>query len=197
VKQGLKILSKVRAAHGFGIITEAIDSEIARPRRGICRRHSDRRAQHAEFFFAQARRPRPKSPSSSSAVCPPRSTNFSMAAEYIMSEGNYNVIDFASAASALFRFFTQHARPRRGPRRQEAQPPAHLVDPSHGTGKRHKVLPLSRAAVAVGADGLLNRSPSRTGQSPFRRMQSILPEEFAVLADEMRQIAAVLHRTIN
>jgi 3-deoxy-7-phosphoheptulonate synthase len=72
-----------------------------------------------------------------------------------------------------------------------------LVDPSHGTGRRHKVLPLSRAAVAVGADGLLVEVHHQPDKALSDGMQSILPEEFAVLADEVRQIAAVLHRDVN
>src|SRR5437660_1878736 len=72
-----------------------------------------------------------------------------------------------------------------------------FVDPSHGTGKRHKVLPLSRAAVAVGADGLLIEVHHQPDRALSDGMQSILPEEFAELADEMRQIAAILNRRVN
>jgi 3-deoxy-7-phosphoheptulonate synthase len=72
-----------------------------------------------------------------------------------------------------------------------------LVDPSHGTGKRHKVLPLSRAAVAVGADGLLIEVHHAPDQALSDGMQSILPTELAELVAEARQIAAVLHREVN
>ncbi len=72
-----------------------------------------------------------------------------------------------------------------------------LVDPSHGTGKRHKVLPLSRAAVAVGADGLLVEVHHEPENALSDGVQSILPEEFAALAEEVRQIANVLKRTVN
>jgi len=72
-----------------------------------------------------------------------------------------------------------------------------LVDPSHGTGRRQKVLPLSRAAVAVGADGLLVEVHHEPDRALSDGMQSILPDEFAELTREVRQIANVLNREIN
>jgi 3-deoxy-7-phosphoheptulonate synthase len=71
------------------------------------------------------------------------------------------------------------------------------VDPSHGTGRRNKVLPLSRAAVAVGADGLLVEVHNDPDHALSDGPQSILPEEFDLLVREARDIAAVLGRTIN
>jgi 3-deoxy-7-phosphoheptulonate synthase len=71
-----------------------------------------------------------------------------------------------------------------------------LVDPSHGTGKRNKVLPLSRAAVAVGADGLIVEVHHQPEKALSDGMQSIFPEQFVQLVDECSQIAAVLHRTV-
>jgi len=72
-----------------------------------------------------------------------------------------------------------------------------MVDPSHGTGKRSKVLPLSRAAVAVGADGLLVEVHHEPDKAWSDGVQSIVPEEFAELMSEVRQIANVLHRVVN
>ncbi len=72
-----------------------------------------------------------------------------------------------------------------------------LVDPSHGTGKRHKVLPLSRAAVAVGADGLGGEAHHQPEKALSDGIQSILPSEYAELMEEIRQIAAVVHRIVN
>src|SRR5437660_6912415 len=72
-----------------------------------------------------------------------------------------------------------------------------LVDPSHATGRRHKVLPLSRAAVAVGADGLLVEVHHEPDKALSDGMQSILPDELRQLAEEVRQIAEVLHRRVN
>jgi 3-deoxy-7-phosphoheptulonate synthase len=72
-----------------------------------------------------------------------------------------------------------------------------VVDPSHGTGRRNKVLPLSRAAVAVGADGILVEVHNDPERALSDGMQSIVPEEFAQLMAEVRQIAGVLNRSLN
>ncbi len=72
-----------------------------------------------------------------------------------------------------------------------------VVDPSHGTGRRNKVLPLSRAAVAVGADGILVEVHNDPERALSDGMQSIVPEEFAQLMVEVRQIAGVLNRSLN
>ena len=80
---------------------------------------------------------------------------FLMAAEYIMSEGNYQVI----LCERGVRTFADHTRNTLDlsvvPAVQRLSHLPIIVDPSHGTGKRNKVTPLSRAAVAVGADGLI------------------------------------------
>ena len=71
-----------------------------------------------------------------------------------------------------------------------------LVDPSHGTGKRDKVTPLSRAAVAVGADGLLIEVHCDPDRALSDGMQSLYPDQFDELMEEIRQIAAILHRSV-
>jgi 3-deoxy-7-phosphoheptulonate synthase len=122
---------------------------------------------------------------------------FLMAAEYIMSEGNYNVI----LCERGVRTFSDHTRNTLDlsmiPAVQRRSHLPIVVDPSHGTGRRAKVLPLSRAAVAVGADGLLVEVHHDPDRALSDGMQSIIPEEFTALMEECRQIAAVLHRTLN
>ena len=71
-----------------------------------------------------------------------------------------------------------------------------LVDPSHGTGKRNKVTPMSRAAVAVGADGLLVEVHHQPDKALSDGTQSLFPEQFDELMVQVRQIAAVVGRTI-
>jgi len=120
-----------------------------------------------------------------------------MAAEYILCEGNYNVI----LCERGVRTFADHSRNTLDltvvPAVKRRSHLPIVVDPSHGTGRRHKVLPLSRAAVAVGADGLLVEVHHEPDRALSDGMQSILPDEFRQLTVEVRQIAAVLHRRVN
>src|SRR5437762_13800033 len=69
-----------------------------------------------------------------------------------------------------------------------------LVDPSHGTGKRTKVLPLSRAAVAVGSDGLLIEVHSHPEQALSDGPQALLPDMFEELMRQVPQLAPVVGR---
>ena len=117
-----------------------------------------------------------------------------MAAEYILSEGNHSVAS-ASAACA-------HLPTTRAIRSTSAWFPralSHLpifVDPSHGTGKRNKVTPLSRAAVAVGADGLMVEVHTKPDEAMSDGPQSLFPDQFDELMMQVRQIAAVVGRTV-
>jgi 3-deoxy-7-phosphoheptulonate synthase len=193
---GLKILSKVRAKHGFGIITEAIDNESL----DLVEEYADViqiGARNMQNFSLLKRAGRAKKPILLKRGMSATLDEFLMAAEYILSEGNYNVM----LCERGVRTFADHSRNTLDltivPAVKKRSHLPILVDPSHGTGRRHKVLPLSRAAVAVGADGLLVEVHHEPDKALSDGMQSILPEEFATLADEVRLIAAVLHRDVN
>jgi len=71
-----------------------------------------------------------------------------------------------------------------------------LVDPSHGTGRRDMVAPMSRGAAAVGADGLIVEVHHDPDTARSDGPQSITPAAFADLVAELRQIAPVLGRTL-
>jgi len=71
-----------------------------------------------------------------------------------------------------------------------------LVDPSHGTGKRDKVLPMARAAIAVGADGVLVEVHHQPEKALSDGPQSIYPDQFARMMDEIEQIAPIVHRDL-
>ncbi len=193
---GLKILSKVRAEYGFGIITEAIDNESL----DLVEEYADViqiGARNMQNFSLLKRAGRAKKPILLKRGMSATLDEFLMAAEYILSEGNYNVM----LCERGVRTFADHSRNTLDltivPAVKKRSHWPILVDPSHGTGRRHKVLPLSRAAVAVGADGLLVEVHHEPDKALSDGMQSILPEEFATLADEVRLIAAVLHRDVN
>jgi 3-deoxy-7-phosphoheptulonate synthase len=71
-----------------------------------------------------------------------------------------------------------------------------LVDPSHGTGRRDKVIPMARAAIAAGADGLLIEVHNNPEKALSDGAQSLYPEQFDTLMGELRIIAPVLGRTL-
>jgi len=193
---GLKILAKVREKFGLGIITEAIDNESL----DLVEEYADViqiGARNMQNFSLLKRAGRAKKPVLLKRGMSATLDEFLMAAEYVLSEGNYEVM----LCERGVRTFADHSRNTLDltivPAVKKRSHLPILVDPSHGTGKRHKVLPLSRAAIAVGADGLLVEVHHEPDKALSDGMQSILPEEFAELTEEVRQIAAVLHRTVN
>jgi 3-deoxy-7-phosphoheptulonate synthase len=195
-EDGLKILSKVRATYGFGIVTEAIDNESL----DLVEEYADViqiGARNMQNFSLLKRAGRAKKPVLLKRGMSATLDEFLMAAEYILSEGNYNVMLCERGVRTFSDFSRNTLDLAVVPAVKKRSHLPIFVDPSHGTGKRHKVLPLSRAAVAVGADGLLIEVHHEPDKALSDGMQSLLPEEFIALADEMRQIAAVLHRTIN
>jgi len=122
---------------------------------------------------------------------------FLMAAEYIMSEGNYEVI----LCERGVRTFADHTRNTLDlsivPAVQKLSHLPILVDPSHGTGKRDKVLPMARAAVAAGADGVLVEVHHQPEKALSDGPQSIYPEQFAQMVSEIEQIAPIVNRKLH
>jgi 3-deoxy-7-phosphoheptulonate synthase len=195
-EDGLKILAQVRKHYGLGIITEAIDNESL----DLVEEYADViqiGARNMQNFSLLKRAGRAKKPILLKRGMSATLDEFLMAAEYVLSEGNYNVM----LCERGVRTFADHSRNTLDltivPAVKKRSHLPILVDPSHGTGKRHKVLPLSRAAVAVGADGLLIEVHHAPDQALSDGMQSILPTELSELVSEVRQIAAVLHREVN
>jgi 3-deoxy-7-phosphoheptulonate synthase len=193
---GLKILAKVRETHGFGIITEAIDNESL----DLVEQYADViqiGARNMQNFSLLKRAGRAKKPVLLKRGMSATLDEFLMAAEYILSEGNYNVMLCERGVRTFSDFSRNTLDLAVVPAVQKRSHLPIMVDPSHGTGKRHKVLPLSLAAVAVGADGLLVEVHHEPEKALSDGVQSILPEEFAQLSLEVRQIAEVLHRHVN
>ncbi len=193
---GLKILARVRKRFGLGIVTEAVDHESL----DLVEEYADViqiGARNMQNFSLLKRAGRARKPVLLKRGMSATLDEFLMAAEYVLSEGNYNVI----LCERGVRTFADHSRNTLDlsviPAVKKRSHLPIIVDPSHGTGRRHKVLPLSRAAVAVGADGLLVEVHHDPEKALSDGMQSILPDEFVELVAQTRQIASVLGRTIN
>jgi 3-deoxy-7-phosphoheptulonate synthase len=193
---GLEILANVRKEFGLGVVTEAIDNESL----DLVENYADViqiGARNMQNFSLLKRAGHSRKPVLLKRGMSATLDEFLMAAEYVMSEGNYNVI-LCERGVRTFSDFTRNTLDLSIiPAVQRRSHLPIVVDPSHGTGKRHKVLPLSRAAVAVGADGLLVEVHHDPDHALSDGMQSILPNEFAQLISEAREIASVLHRTVN
>src|SRR6202158_4938803 len=193
---GLKILAQVRKQFGFGIITEAIDNESL----DLVEEYADViqiGARNMQNFSLLKRAGRAKKPILLKRGMSATLDEFLMAAEYVLSEGNYNVMLCERGVRTFSDFSRNTLDLTIVPAVKKRSHLPILVDPSHGTRKRHKVLPLSRAAVAVGCDGLLVEVHHQPEKALSDGMQSILPSEFAELQSEIRQIDALLHRHVN
>jgi 3-deoxy-7-phosphoheptulonate synthase len=193
---GLKILAQVREEFGLGIITEAIDNESL----DLVEKYADViqiGARNMQNFSLLKRAGRSQKPVLLKRGMSATLDEFLMAAEYLMSEGNYNVI----LCERGVRTFSDYTRNTLDlsiiPAVQRRSHLPIVVDPSHGTGRRNKVLPLSRAAIAAGANGILVEVHHDPDHALSDGPQSILPEELNQLIHEVRQIAGVLGRTIN
>ncbi|MGH9395468.1 MAG: 3-deoxy-7-phosphoheptulonate synthase [Terriglobia bacterium] len=119
-----------------------------------------------------------------------------LSAEYIMSGGNYNVV----LCERGIRTFENAARNTLD---VSAIPIIHklshlpiIADPSHATGRRDQVLPMARAAVAAGADGLILEVHNDPEKALSDGPQALYPEQFAELVSELKLIAPAVGRTL-
>ncbi len=155
-EEGLKILAEVRDTYGLKIVTEAMDEHGL----DVVERYADViqiGARNMQNFSLLKHAGRARLPVLLKRGLAATLDEWLLAAEYVMSEGNYNVI----LCERGIRTFAQHTRNTLdlaaipAVRRLSHLPV--IVDPSHGTGKNYMVTPLARAGVAVGADGLISR----------------------------------------
>ncbi len=119
-----------------------------------------------------------------------------MSAEYILSEGNYAVVLCERGVRTFSDFSRNTLDLAVVPAVKRISHLPILVDPSHGTGRREKVAPMSRAAAAVGADGLMVEVHGDPNSALSDGPQSVTPEMFEALVRELRQIAPVIGRRL-
>jgi 3-deoxy-7-phosphoheptulonate synthase len=124
-------------------------------------------------------------------------TDLLLSAEYILSEGNPNVI----LCERGVRSFDPSTRNLLD---LTAIPIVHklshlpiVADPSHGTGLRDKVTPMARAALAAGADGLLIEMHPNPDRALSDGAQSLYPEQFATLVEELEAVAVAIGRRVT
>jgi 3-deoxy-7-phosphoheptulonate synthase len=194
-EQGLEWLAQARTETGLAIVTEVMDTESV----DLVARHADvlqigaRNMQNFSLLrrVGQAGKPVLLKRGYAATVA-----ELLLAAEYVLAEGNEQVILCERGVRGFdgaTRFVLDLA----------AIPLVHrlshlpiVADPSHGTGVRGKVLPMARAAVAAGADGLLVEVHPTPERALSDGVQSISPEEFVELMRQCRAIAGVLGRRV-
>jgi 3-deoxy-7-phosphoheptulonate synthase len=193
-EEGLKILAEVRDKYGLAIVTEAIDTETI----DMVADYADLiqiGARNMQNYSLLKRAGRTQKPVLLKRGMSATLDEFLMAAEYIMAEDNPNVI----LCERGVRTFADHTRNTLDlssiPFVKNASHLPIISDPSHGTGRQDKILPLSRASIAVGADGLLVEVHHDPANALSDGPQSITPEMFDELMGQMRALAPVVGRT--
>ncbi len=191
-EEGLRYLAEAREETGLGIVTEAIDVETF----DLVERYADCvqiGARNMQNFSLLRRAGRARKPILLKRGMSSTLEEFLMAAEYILAEGNYDVI----LCERGVRTFADHTRNTLDlsvvPAVQTLSHLPIIVDPSHGTGKRDKVLPMSLAAVAVGASGLIVEVHPNPEKALSDGYQSLPPEQFAELTEECTALRALLN----
>ena len=193
--EALRIMADIRSRFGLRIVTEAIDNETL----DLVAEWADVvqiGARNMQNFSLLKRAGQLRKPVLIKRGLSATLEEFLMAAEYVMSEGNYEVI----LCERGVRTFADHARNTLDlsiiPAVQRLSHLPILVDPSHGTGRRDSVLPMARAAVASGADGILVEVHDHPEKALSDGPQSIYPSQFATMMNELEQIAPVVGRNL-
>ena len=185
--EGLKILETVRKETGMPVVTEALDTDNF----GLVEEYADviqigaRNMQNFSLLRRAGRSPRPIIVKRGMAAT---IDEWLMAAEYVLEGGNTRVM----LCERGVRTFAHHSRNTLDLSAvaavcKESHLPV-IVDPSHAAGRRDQVIPLSRAAIAVGAHGLLVEVHHKPEEALSDGAQSLYPEQFQVLCREIRAI---------
>ena len=194
-EEGLKILAEARENTGLTIVTETIDPENV----SLVEEYADILqvgARNMQNFSLLKRVGKSKLPVLLKRGISATLEEFLMAAEYVMSEGNYNVI-LCERGVRTFNAYTRFTMdictiP-------EVKRISHLpiiVDPSHGTGRREMVIPMAKASIAAGADGIMVEVHPRPDEALSDGYQSLTPERFAHLMEEVRALSSAVGREV-
>jgi len=194
-EEGLKLLVEAREATGIPVVTEAVDAESL----DLVERYADAiqiGARNMQNFSLLKRAGRARKPVVLKRGMSATLEEFLMSAEYILAEGNYQVVLCERGVRTFSDFSRNTLDLAVVPAVKRLSHLPILVDPSHGTGRRDKVAPLSRAAAAVGADGLMIEVHHDPDAALSDGPQSITPDMFAELMRDLRLIAPVIGRKL-
>ncbi len=194
-EEGLKLLTLAKEETGLPVVTEIIDMHDI-----------EKVAAHADMFQVGARNMqnfrllrelgKSRKPVLLKRGMSAGYDDFLMSAEYIMSEGNPNVV-LCERGIKTFVTGTRNTLDLNAVPYLKAK--THLpvvVDPSHGTGIRDMVLPMSKAALGAGADGLMVEVHPHPDHALSDGMQSLFPEQFEKLMDVIRRFAELEGRVL-
>jgi 3-deoxy-7-phosphoheptulonate synthase len=190
-EEGLKILAEVRDQFGLNIVTEAMDERGVDlvEKYGDCIQIGARNMQNFSLlkYVGQTRKPVLLKRGLSATL-----DEFLLAAEYIMAEGNYDVI----LCERGIRTFGNHSRNTLDlsivPAIQKMTHLPIIVDPSHGTGRNYMVNPLAKAGVAVGADGLIIEVHPCPEEALCDGAQALTLEQYSELYNQVNAIHEIL-----
>ena len=194
-EEGLRILAAAREETGLPVVTEAIDAESV----DLVERYADViqvGARNMQNYSLLKRCGKAKKPVLLKRGLAATLEEFLMSAEYVLAGGNYDVILCERGVRTFSDFSRNTLDLAVVPAVKKLSHLPILVDPSHGTGRRDKVAPMSRGAVAVGADGLILEVHHDPDAALSDGPQSITPPAFEDLVRELRQIAPVVGRRL-
>jgi 3-deoxy-7-phosphoheptulonate synthase len=191
-----QIMTEIRDAFGLKVVTEAVEESHV----DLIEKYGDViqiGARNMQNFSLLKRAGRSKLPVLLKRGMAATLEEWLLAAEYIMAEGNYNVV----LCERGVRTFAQHTRNTL----DLASVPAirrisHLpviVDPSHGTGTAYMVTPLARAGIAAGADGLMVEVHNRPELALSDSAQALTPSQYAQLIEEVHAIRNAMPPAID
>ena len=193
-EEGLRILADVREAYGLKIVTEALDEAGV----DLVERYGDMiqiGARNMQNFSLLRRAGRARLPVLLKRGLSATVEEWLLAAEYVMSEGNYQVV----LCERGIRTFAQHTRNTMDlaaiPAVRRISHLPVIVDPSHGTGKNFMVTPLARAGIAVGADGLIIEVHDQPEHALSDGAQALTLVQYEELCSEVRSIHEVISPT--
>ena len=190
-EEGLKIMAEVREAYGLKMVTEALDEHGV----DLVERYGDviqLGARNMQNFSLLKRAGRSHLPVLLKRGMAATLDEWLLAAEYVMGEGNYNVI----LCERGIRTFAQHTRNTLDlaaiPAARRITHLPIVVDPSHGTGHNYMVAPLARAGVAAGADGLIIEVHDQPEKALSDGAQALTLAQYEQLVTEVRAIHEVI-----